>query len=89
MNKPLKVRRLELNDFVRLYARNLEITTFVGARVVVFKGLDDGPLIQVPVGSTGIVVACHESDYTVKFSVGSVRAPSCCLLLLKRRGVKK
>lgn len=84
-----KARKLELNDLVRLNAPNCEVTTSTGTRIVVFDGLEKGTIVQVPVGSTGTVIACHESDYTVEFPVGRVRTTSYGLLLLKRRGSKR
>lgn len=84
-----KDKKLEVNDLVRLDATNLEVRTPTGARIVVFDGLDGGPIVQVPVGSTGTVIACHGTEYIVEFPIGRVRTPSCCLLLLKRRGPKR
>ena len=84
-----KIRKLRVNDLVRLDATNLEVRTPTGERVVVFDGLDGGPIVQVPVGSTGTVTACHENEYTVDFPAGRVRGPSYQFLLLKRRGPRK
>ena len=81
-----KIRKLKLNDLVSLDASNLEIPTPTGDRIVVLEGPVEGTILQVPVGSAGLVIACHvNKTYTVEFPVGQVVIPSSCLLLLKRK----
>lgn len=81
-----KSRKLRLNDLVSLDATNLEIQTSTGDRIVVLEGPVEDTIVQVPVGSAGLVIACHANKtYTVEFPVGQVVCPSSCLLLLKRK----